>query len=154
MATAPPTVKPDGAPPLDESMSYAMSNIIGSPVQRPATMATEQPALAYVPDKVAAPSVAPTPRANMATVGPSRQPTMLNRIFGKPGMQTYTDASSVAQSVIAAAHAAGLGVSPFTPAGYHAPDFSSGSGGANFAYKPNGQGGGTYVNSYGQTMTY
>ncbi len=154
--TAPPAVKPDAGPGLDESMSYAMSDIVGSPVQRPATMATEQPALAYVPEKVAAPSVAPAPTRNIATVGPSQKPTMLNRIFGKPGMQTYNNASTVAQSVIAAAHAAGLGVSPFTPSGYHAPDFSSGSGGATKAWQsdPNNPGHGTFVNSYGQTMPF
>ncbi len=154
--TAPPTVKPDGGPGLDESMSYAMGNIIGSPTNMPTVAPAAAPALSYVPQKVAAPSVAPAPTRNIATVGPTQKPTMLNRVFGMPGMQTYNDASSVAQSVIAAAHAAGLGVSPFTPsgAGWHAPNFSSGSGGANFAYKPNGQGGGTYVNSYGQTMTY
>jgi hypothetical protein len=81
---------------------------------------------------------------------------MLNRVFGTPGMQTYNNAFAVADSVIKATQKAGLGVSPFTPsgAGWHAPNFSSGSGGANFAYKSNGQGGGTYVNSYGQTMKY
>jgi hypothetical protein len=155
--TAPPTVKPDGGPGLDESMSYAMGDIVGSPTNLPTVApAAATPALSYVPQKVAAPSVAAAPTRNIATVGPTQKPTMLNHVFGMPGMQTYNDASSVAQSVIAAAHAAGLGVSPFTPSGsgWHAPNFSTGSGGANFAYNPNGQGGGTYVNSYGQTMTY
>jgi hypothetical protein len=137
-------------------MSYAMGDIIGSPTNLPTVAPAAAPALSYVPQKVAAPSVAPAPTRNIATVGPTQKPTMLNRVFGMPGMKTYNDASSVAQSVISAAHAAGLGVSPFTPSGsgWHAPNFQTGSGGANFAYKPNGQGGGTYVNSYGQTMTY
>ncbi len=41
-----------------------------------------------------------------------------------------------------------------TRGGYSAPNFSKGSGGAIYAYKPDGNGGGTYVNSFGQTMTY
>jgi hypothetical protein len=153
--TAPTTVKSDAGPGLDESMSYAMGNIIGSPTNRLTVAPAAAPApVSYVPQKVAA---APAPTvANIATAGPTRKPTMLNRVFGTPGMQTYNNAFAVADSVIAAAHAAGLGVSPFTPsgAGWHPPNFSSGSGGANFAYKSNGQGGGTYVNSYGQTMKY
>ena len=44
--------------------------------------------------------------------------------------------------------------SPFTPAGYTAPNFDQGSGGPTYAYQPNGQGGGTYVDSHGNVHTY
>jgi len=44
--------------------------------------------------------------------------------------------------------------SSYTPAGYTAPNFNPVSGGSTFAYKSDGQGGGTFVNSSGQTMNY
>ncbi len=44
--------------------------------------------------------------------------------------------------------------SPYTPGGYTAPNFSPGSGGPTYAYKSNGQGGGTYVDSHGNVQTY
>jgi len=160
MATVPPTVQPTGAG-LDESMSYAMSDIPGSPVRSPLGVPAADP-LAYA-QAAPPPSIAtaPPPRAaSMATMSPTREPSRLNKVIGMPGMQSYTGVAPIAQSIIAAAHAAGLSVSPGTPAGYHAPNFSTGSGGANFAYKPNldangnPTGTGTYINSFGQTMTY
>jgi hypothetical protein len=44
--------------------------------------------------------------------------------------------------------------SPFTPAGYTAPNFSPVSGGSLYSYQPNGQGGGTYVDSQGRVHQY
>lgn len=48
----------------------------------------------------------------------------------------------------------GFSNSPFTPGGFTAPNFSQGSGGATYAYKPNGYGGGTFVTSDGRTLSY
>lgn len=48
----------------------------------------------------------------------------------------------------------GVSLSPFTPDGYTAPNYNPVSGGALYAYHPNGQGGGTFVTSDGRTMTY
>jgi hypothetical protein len=44
--------------------------------------------------------------------------------------------------------------SPFTPAGYTAPNFNPTSGGALYAYHPDGQGGGTYTDSQGRIHSY
>jgi len=44
--------------------------------------------------------------------------------------------------------------SPFTPSGYTAPNFSPVSGGPTYAYQPNGQGGGTYIDSRGNVHPY
>jgi hypothetical protein len=44
--------------------------------------------------------------------------------------------------------------SPFTPAGYTAPNFNPTSGGALYSYQPNGQGGGSYVDSQGRVHQY
>ncbi len=51
------------------------------------------------------------------------------------------------------------GVSPgnyvgATPPGYTAPNFSPGSGGSTYAYKPNGYGGGSFVDSHGNVHSY
>jgi peptidoglycan hydrolase-like protein with peptidoglycan-binding domain len=44
--------------------------------------------------------------------------------------------------------------SPFTPSGYTAPSFSPISGGPLYSYQPNGQGGGTYIDSLGREHPY
>ncbi len=46
------------------------------------------------------------------------------------------------------------GLSPFTPQGWHGPDFSQGSGGSLYSYGINPQLGPSFINSYGQTMPY
>jgi hypothetical protein len=48
----------------------------------------------------------------------------------------------------------GISNSPFTPQGYTAPSFNPISGGPSYAYQPNGQGGGTYVDSAGRVHSY
>ncbi len=48
----------------------------------------------------------------------------------------------------------GYSNSPYTPSGYQAPNFSSGSGGPTYAYKPDGYGGGTFVDSHGNIHSY
>lgn len=42
----------------------------------------------------------------------------------------------------------------YTPEGYHSPNFDPISGGAIFAYKPDGQGGGTFIDSHGNEHPY
>ncbi len=44
--------------------------------------------------------------------------------------------------------------SPSTPRGYTAPNYNSKSGGSLYAFKSNGDGGGTYVDSYGRKRSY
>jgi hypothetical protein len=44
--------------------------------------------------------------------------------------------------------------SPFTPSGYTPPSFDSKSGGPTFAFHPNGDGTGTYINSAGNVLGY
>jgi len=49
------------------------------------------------------------------------------------------------------------GQSAFNPGpnyGFEAPNFNPTSGGAIYAYHPNGDGTGTYINSAGQTLSY
>lgn len=48
----------------------------------------------------------------------------------------------------------GFSNSPYTPAGWNAPNFTPGSGGATYAYHPDGNGGGTFLTSDGRTLSY
>jgi hypothetical protein len=48
----------------------------------------------------------------------------------------------------------GISNSPFTPQGYTAPNFNPISGGPTYSYQPNGQGGGSYVDSQGRVHQY
>ena len=48
-----------------------------------------------------------------------------------------------------------VGLSPFTPAGYTAPNYDPVGGGSRYAYNYDpSTGQGSYINSFGQTMNY
>ncbi len=84
-------------------------------------------------------------------------------LFGLPSL------ASVARAASSAGYTTGVGspgylsnptVAQALASGYHPPDFQynsstgTGSGGAIYAYHPNGQGGGTYITSNGTVMNY
>ena len=75
---------------------------------------------------------------------PSRVGTLVN----------YGSVTPINPSVAAAAAAAGLTSSPYTPSGFTAPNFNRVSGGSTYAYRSNGDGTGSYVNSAGRTIPY
>jgi hypothetical protein len=44
--------------------------------------------------------------------------------------------------------------SPFTPVGWTPPSFDPVSGGPTYAYQANGNGGGSYITSFGNAVSY
>lgn len=74
---------------------------------------------------------------------------------GSPGRYSFAGMTPWGSSMFQTP-SGGYSDSPFTPsgAGWHPPNYTPGPGGATNAYNPNGFGGGTYINSFGQELPY
>lgn len=154
---APSVVTPAGGPPPVPSMygsgltAPGVSNGISSLFQPlPAPPLAVRPSVAK---QTAAIATLAKALGGSARSGGGYVPT--TQFGGSPGSYNYSGTTPWGSATYNAPYgASGYSNSPFTPAGYTAPNFSVGSGGPTYAYKPDGQGGGTYVNSFGQTMSY
>ncbi len=87
-------------------------------------------------------------------------PSQSGGSFGSPGGRAPWAGPSPAQTTNwINSYLGSSGVTPgsyvgATPSGYNAPNFNPISGGATYAYQPNGNGGGTYVDSHGNVHSY
>ena len=171
-ATAAPAAPsaPGGAPPM--SPTSMLMRMIGPSTANAAEM---PPGGAPAWNGMAPPSVAATrfggatfndtPASNIVIPQALQRPAVAPG--GAPPMAAYRSAAGLPQSPAvsgwaaspaangSASHTNPWGLSPFTPAGYTAPNYDPVGGGSRYAYNYDpSTGQGSYINSFGQTMNY
>jgi hypothetical protein len=127
---------------LGTSLAQGGAFGVGTPVQ-----ATQPSPMARVA-KVAVPMAA---SVALGPIGGLLARGIMNLATGAPLAQRVGQAISYANAM---PRSNPYAASPFTPAGFTAPNYNPVSGGSTYAYRTTAPGVGTYVNSAGRTISY
>jgi len=137
-------VAPPSAGPLGTSLALAGGMGIGVPQEPAPVPMTPMRRVARVAVPIAA-SMALGPVAGLAARG------IMSLVNGGPLANRVGQAIAYAN---AAPRSNPYAASPFTPAGFTAPNFSPKGGGSTYAYQTTAPGVGSYINSAGRTINY
>jgi len=137
-------VAPPSAGPLGTSLALAGGMGIGVPQEPAPVPMTPMRRVARVAVPIAA-SMALGPVAGLAARG------IMSLVNGGPLANRVGQAIAYAN---AAPRSNPYAASPFTPAGFAAPNFNPKGGGSTYAYQTTAPGVGSYINSAGRTINY